>query len=174
MIGRALGRLVRTVKMKRDPVAYARSLGVTVGDGVRIIGMDDRTFGSEPFLVSIGDHVTVTGQVQFITHDGGVWVFRNSEPDIQCFRPICVGSNVFIGLRSLILPGVTIGDNVVIGAGSIVNRDVPSNSVAAGVPARVVGTVEAYREKVDPYLVPKTWSSYDQMRALLERKYPRR
>ena len=161
MIGRALGRLVRTVKMKRDPVAYARSLGVTVGDGVRIIGMDDRTFGSEPFLVSIGDHVTVTGQVQFITHDGGVWVFRNSEPDIQCFRPICVGSNVFIGLRSLILPGVTIGD-------------VPSNSVAAGVPARVVGTVEAYREKVDPYLVPKTWSSYDQMRALLERKYPRR
>ena len=134
--------------------------------------MDDRTFGTEPFLVSIGNHVTVTGQCQFITHDGGVWVFRQNEPDIECFRPITVGNNVFIGLRSLILPGVTIGNNVVIGAGSIVNRDVPDNSIAAGVPARVVGDVATYRKKVDPFIVPRTWSSYDEMRDLLLKKYP--
>ena len=46
-----------------------------------------------------------------------------------------------------ILPGVTIGDNTIIGAGSVVNRDIPANSVAAGVPCRVICTLEEYKEK---------------------------
>ena len=171
MIYRALRRVSRLARMKRDPVAYARSLGVRVGQNVRIIGMDDRTFGSEPYLVQLGDHVTVTGQVQFITHDGGVWVFREAEPDIECFQPITVGSNVFIGLRSLILPGVTIGNDVVIGAGSIVVRDIPDGSVAAGVPARVIGTVESYRRKIDPFLVRRDWQTPEELRQRLLQKF---
>ena len=61
---------------------------------------------------------------------------------------IVVGDNVYFGLRSMIMPGVTIGDNVIIGAGSIVTKDIPSNSVAVGVPAKVISTKENYINKV--------------------------
>jgi len=68
-------------------------------------------------------------------------------PEIDVFGPISVGNNVFIGIRSIIMPGVHIGDNCVIAAGSIVTRDVPDNSIAVGIPARVIGSVEEYRTK---------------------------
>jgi acetyltransferase-like isoleucine patch superfamily enzyme len=104
------------------------------------------TFSTEPYLVTIGDHVEATS-VHFETHDGGVWVFREEIPGLDVIKRVTVGSNVYIGFGSIVLPGVTIGDNVVIGAGSVVTRDIPSNSVAVGVPARVIKSVSAYKEK---------------------------
>ena len=56
-------------------------------------------------------------------------------------KPIKIGRGCFIGARSLILKGVTLGDRVVIGAGSVVTKDIPAHSIAAGNPARVVGTI---------------------------------
>jgi acetyltransferase-like isoleucine patch superfamily enzyme len=106
------------------------------------------TFGSEPYLISIGNHVTVTGGVRFITHDGGVWIFREDHPDLDIVAPIVVGNNVFIGLNAIVLPGVTIGDDCVIGAGSVVTKDIPSGTVAAGVPARAIKSVAEYRESL--------------------------
>lgn len=170
LLTRKIRRLVAT---RRDPVAYAKSLGVRVGRNVRIIGMDDRTFGSEPYLIEIGDHVTITGQVQFVTHDGGVWVFREREPDIEVMKPIVVGNNVFIGLRTIILPGVTIGSDVVIGAGSIVTNDIPAGSVAVGSPARVVSRIENYRKRLEPNVLRRTWSNAeDKKRSLLIHFFP--
>lgn len=61
---------------------------------------------------------------------------------------ITVGNNVYIGVRTLIMPGVRIGNRVIIGAGSIVTRDIPDNSVAVGVPARVIKTVDDYLEQM--------------------------
>ncbi len=133
--------------IRRDPVAWSRRAGVTVGRDCRFLSIDSGTFGSEPYLVTIGSHVTITHGVRFVTHDGGVWVLRDKHPDIDVFGRIAVGDNVFIGLNSLILPGVSIGDNVVVGAGSVVNKDIPSGSVAAGVPARVLGTIDAYEAR---------------------------
>lgn len=130
--------------VRRDPVRYARELGVQLGQGCRLAGIRRGVFGSEPYLVSLGDHVTISGDVRFITHDGGVWVLRDRDPTIDVVAPIRVGSNVFIGLNAILLPGVTIGDNCVIAAGSVVSRDIPSGSVAAGVPARVIKTVDEY------------------------------
>jgi acetyltransferase-like isoleucine patch superfamily enzyme len=115
------------------------------------LGLKTGTFGSEPYLISLGDHVTVTSGVRFVTHDGGVWVFREKHPDIDFFGPIAVGSNVFIGINAIIMPGVTIGSNSVIGAGSIVTRDIPPGSVAAGVPAKVIRSTDDYQEKVLPH-----------------------
>lgn len=135
------------VAIRRDPVAWARLQGVRIGARARLLGVGPGTFGSEPYLISLGDHVTVTSGVRFVTHDGGVWVLRDEFPDIDVFGVIQVGNNVFIGVGATILPGVTIGDNVVIGAGAVVNREVPPNSVAAGVPARVVTDLNTYREK---------------------------
>ena len=57
---------------------------------------------------------------------------------LEYARPIRVGNNVWIGAQVCVLPGVTIGDNTVIGAGSVVNRDIPANVIAAGNPCRVI------------------------------------
>ena len=55
---------------------------------------------------------------------------------------IRIGNDVWVGANVTILPGVTIGDNVVIGAGAVVTKDIPDNSLALGVPARVVKEIE--------------------------------
>ena len=106
------------------------------------------SFGSEPYLVQLGDHVKITYGSSFVTHDGGVYVLRNMglAKNADKFAPIHVGNNVFFGIKCIIMPGVTIGDNVIIGSGSIVTRDIPSNSVAAGVPCRVLKSIESYYE----------------------------
>lgn len=135
-------------RLKSDPISYARSRGVAVGKNCRFLGTVRGTFGSEPYLVSIGNHVTLTSGVKFITHDGGVWVFREKFPDLDVFGPISIGDNVFIGIDSIIMPGVSIGNNCVVGAGSIVTRNVESNMVVAGIPARALCTLEDYWERV--------------------------
>lgn len=147
-----IARLYKSLNDRRrvsgDPINYARSLGVRVGDGCRFIGVTIETFGTEPYLIQIGNHVTLTANVRFINHDGGVWVLRDKCPDADIIAPIVIGDNTFIGMSTLIMPGVTIGDNCVIGAGSVVTRDIPSGHVAVGVPARCIKTIAEYEEKV--------------------------
>ncbi|NBD26328.1 acyltransferase [Paenibacillus glycinis] len=60
----------------------------------------------------------------------------NDSPDAS--KPIVIGNNVWIGTRCTILPGVTIGENAVVAAGSLVNKDVPKNVLVAGTPARII------------------------------------
>ena len=88
--------------------------------------------------------------VMFITHDGGTWAFRNDQEKYKHvikFGKIEVGEYSFVGARATILPGVTIGDHCVIGAGSLVNHNVPSGTVYAGVPARFICTTKEYAER---------------------------
>lgn len=123
--------------------------GLTIGKNYYIHSCID--FGSEPYLITIGDNVRITEGVRFITHDGGVQVLRNLYPelkDVDVFGKIVVGNNVHIGMNSIIMPGVTIGDNVVIGCGSIVTKNIPDNSVVAGIPARVIESLGEYKDKV--------------------------
>ena len=132
--------------MAKGSVAYARKKGVKVGENCRIY---IKNWGSEPFLVSIGDHVTVTSGVKFITHDGSTCLVKDDKGKrYQHFAPIQVGSHVFIGVNSIIMPGVSIGSNVVIGAGSVVTKDIPDHSVAIGVPAKVVSSFADYQAKI--------------------------
>ncbi len=88
--------------------------------------------------------------VRLIPHDGGLWTLRKMGllPDADRFAPIFIGNNVHVGNDAIIMPGVTIGDNCVIGCAAVVTKDVAPNSVVAGVPARVIETVEEYYEKV--------------------------
>jgi acetyltransferase-like isoleucine patch superfamily enzyme len=124
---------------------YARRIGVRVGTGCRIY---TKHFGSEPFLISIGDRVTVTSGVQFITHDGSTWLIRDACGRRYKFSSIAVGDDVFIGVNTIILPGVQIGSRCVIGAGSVITKSIPSNSVAVGTPARVIGSFDAFEAKI--------------------------
>ena len=134
---------------KKDSVSIAREAGVKIGDRCRILADAYFCFGGEPYLVEIGNHVEITSGCRFVTHDGGVWVLREFEglEKIDKFGKITVGNNVFIGLNSTILPGVTIGDNCIIGACSLVNKSIPSGEVWAGVPAKRICSLEEYKEK---------------------------
>ncbi|MBT2738386.1 acyltransferase [Bacillus sp. ISL-7] len=108
------------------------------------------SFGSEPYLIELGDNVRITQGVKFITHDGGIYVLRNlglCNPNGAIYGKIKVGSNTFIGNDVIILPGVEIGENCVIGAGSVVSRSIPAYSVAVGTPAKVVRIINEYYEK---------------------------
>ena len=124
---------------------YFRTQGATVGKYNRL---EIRTLGPEPYLISIGNHCTVAPNVSFATHDGGVWLFTEEFPDLQKFGPIKILDNCFIGMSSIIMANVTIGPNAIVGAGSIVTRDVHPNTIVAGNPARPISSVEMYREKV--------------------------
>lgn len=121
--------------------------GLRLGRNVRIMGRCQ--FGSEPYLVRICDNVTVSFEVVFITHDGGTWIFRDEEQyhGITRYGPIRIDEGCFIGARCIILPGVRVGARSLVGAGSVVTRDVPSDSVVAGVPAKILMTRQQYIEK---------------------------
>ena len=79
-----------------------------------------------------------------------MWVLRNMKKleNADYFGKIKIGNNVHIGMNVIVMPGVTIGDNVVIGCGAIVTKNIPSNSVAVGVPAKVIESIDEYYEKV--------------------------
>jgi acetyltransferase-like isoleucine patch superfamily enzyme len=134
----------REFHAKTDPLGYARSIGVSIGQNVHFYGMPSNMFGTEPWLIPIGHNVHITAGCAFVTHDGGTLILRKEVPDLEWTAPISIGSDVYIGVRTLIMPGVKIGSRVIIGAGSIVTRDIPDNSVAVGVPARVIKTVDEY------------------------------
>lgn len=125
---------------------YSKYLGVKIGKNVRFTGHP--VWGSEPYLIEIGDNVTITQNVSFSTHDGGVGIFREKYPGINVFGPIKIGNNVFVGSNTIFLPGVTIGDNVVIGSGSLVAKDIPSNVVAVGRPAVPIKSIEDYEKQI--------------------------
>lgn len=121
--------------------------GLKCESDLRLMGVPQ--FGSEPYLIQIGKQVTISKNVQFINYDGGTYIFRNDDDfkDIIKFGEIKIKDNCFIGANSIIMPGVTIGTNCVIGAGSIVTKSIPDNSVAVGVPAKVIMTTEEYKKK---------------------------
>jgi len=132
------------VHAKLNPIGYARSIGVRLGNNVTFYGMPPGMFSTEPWLITIGDNVHITAECQFITHDGGTLILRQEVPSLELTAPISVGNDVYIGFRTTILPGVRIGNRCIIGAGSVVSRSIPDNSVAAGVPARVIKSTDEY------------------------------
>ena len=105
---------------------------------------------AEPYLIKIGSNCQITADVKIFTH-GGSKVARTIYPKFDCFGKVEIGDNVYIGNNSLIMPGVTIGSDVLIAAGSVVCHSVPSGVVVGGNPARIICRVEEYVERNKPY-----------------------
>lgn len=150
MIGRIIKALrypINAVYARLYPVRYAKKIGVNIKGSVHIYGSSYEMFSAEPYLVSLGHNVYISVDARLICHDGATLPFRNKYPDFELAGKINVGDNVFIGTRAMILPGVTIGSNCIIGANSLVTRDVPDNTVVGGNPARVIKSTDEFLSK---------------------------
>ena len=146
-----------------DKISVYRKHGMKIGNGCFI---NTWNFLGECYLIEIGDKVRITDGVKIFTHGGGN-ILRESYPNFDFFGKVCIGNNVYIGNNCLIMPGVTIGDNVVVGAGSIVTKSVPSNHVVCGNPAKIICTVNEYYEKCKSFNVHTKGFSYEDKKEFL-------
>lgn len=143
-----LGELVSFINYKVDRLRLAKLIarGLKVGRNVYI--MEDVEFDrGYPYLIEIGDNCRIGKGVRILSHDATT--FR--DVGVTRLAPVRILEGSFIGERSIILPGVTIGPRALIAAGSVVNRDIGEDRTAAGNPARPYGSfselLSKYREQ---------------------------
>lgn len=108
--------------------------GTTINRYSRIVAYDH---------IEMGDNVMLAEFVTIVDHDHK-YLLNDDDLVFSGYeaKPIKIGSNVWIGEKSSILKGCTVGDNVIIAAHSLVTKDVPSNSIVGGVPAKVLKVIE--------------------------------
>lgn len=132
-------------------VWYLRRKGIKIGTHFLIQNHSVKSVlidVTRPSLVTIGNNVTVNKNFNLFTHDFVCGVFLNKYHDfVPSSGRVTIGNNVRFGVNCTVLKGVTIGDNCFIGAGSIVTKDIPSNSIAVGIPCHVIMPLDDYYKK---------------------------
>lgn len=141
----------------------ARYAGVTLGEHNFITS---KFWGTEPYLITIGSYCQLTGGVKILTH-GGAGAARRWHPKFDIFGKVKIGNYVYLGLNSLIMPGVTIGDNVLVAAGSVVTKSIPDNVVVGGNPAKLICTIEEYIERNKKYNTDTKGTNKEKKREIL-------
>ena len=136
-----LNRIYRIYKNYYRKIAIQRLMrrGLVVGKNFRM-GDGAIIDPSHCWHISIGDDVRLARRAIIFAHDGSTSKFVNH----MRIGKVTIGNRVFIGACSIILPGVSIGSNVIIGVGSVVTHDIPDGVVAAGNPAEVIGSIEDF------------------------------
>ena len=91
--------------------------------------------------ISLGDHVTLSAGAKILSSslkvENGLIQKRHNH------KPVKLGERVWLGAGAMVCPGVTIGENTIIAAGAVVTKDIPANSIAAGIPAKVIRKINA-------------------------------
>lgn len=124
------GTLLTTIQRKGHRAQLVRQ-GLVHGER---FGMNRHVEMTDPHLITIGDDVGIAAHTHLIAHDASHKRFIGYTR----VGRITIGNKVFIGQRATILPGVTIGDNVIVAAGAVITKDVPSGTMVAGNPAKVI------------------------------------
>ena len=161
------------VHCRADSEAYLRFLGVKIGHGCSIY-TTPHNFGTEPWLIEIGNNVTLGQGVLLITHDGTSRLFRDRLPGMSPFGnrfgAIVIRDNCFIGNNAILLPGVEIGPDSAVGAGSVVTKTVPPRTIVAGNPARPIKTLDEYMAGYLQRMIHLQATDRDTLRKELTRK----
>lgn len=136
-------KIIKKVFFKEDILRDKLKRGLIMGSNVECYSPEgiDSMF---PWLISIGNDVTISTRVSILAHDSST-CFVGAHTRIARVK---IGNNCFIGTNSLIMPGVEIGDNVIVGGGAIVTKSIPSNVVVAGNPAKVICTYDEFKNKI--------------------------
>ena len=131
-------------------VVYLRDKGIIIGDNVRFRAPQTDVIDiSRPALVEIGSNIDFNHNFTLLTHDFSSYVFRNLYNDfVPSSGRVKIDNNIVFGRNVTVMKGVTIGDNAIIAANSVVTKNVPSNAIAAGNPARIV------KENIDQSTTP--------------------
>lgn len=146
---------------------YLNNKGVRIGVGNHIDPKSSLIDLSRPSLITIGSGCYMNDNFTILTHDWVTKVFLNSDRKfLNSSGRVTIGNNVSFGQNVMVLKGVTIGDNCFIGAGSIVTKDIPANSIAVGAPCKVVMSLEDYYQK---RLVKSEEEALDYARSIQER-----
>jgi len=119
-----------------------KKMGVKIGENCKI-QFDVVIDYSHYWLIEIGDNVTIAPRVHILAHDASTFNYVGYTK----IGKVNIEDNVFIGANSTILPGVKIGKNAIIGAGSVVTKDIPESSIAVGNPAKVIGDISSFLNK---------------------------
>lgn len=145
-------------------INYLKVSGVHIGKGTVIFNPSSVTIdNSRPLLVKIGDYCKITQGVIILGHDYSRSVLRRSYGEvIGEAKKTVIGNNVFIGVNSIVLMGTKIGDNCIVGAGSVCTGTYPSNSVIAGNPAKVILSLDDYyKKRINSFVSEaKTYAKY--------------
>lgn len=130
-------------------IKYLRTKGISVGHGCVFRSPFTAYIDlMRPSLITIGNDVDMNKNFTIMSHDFSHKVFLPLYGEfLSSSGAVTIGNNIYFGTNVTILKGVTIGDNCIIGAGSIVTKSIPANSVAVGIPAKVVCSVDDYYEK---------------------------
>jgi|P1105metagenome_2_1110788.scaffolds.fasta_scaffold02276_9 acetyltransferase-like isoleucine patch superfamily enzyme len=126
---------------------FAKKAGVILGENCFIAS---RFWSTEAYLITIGNNCQITEGCHIFTH-GGAGAVRAIIPKFDCFGKVYIGNNVYLGTNTLIMPGVTIGNNVICAAGSVVTKSIPSNVVVGGNPATIICSINNYIERNKSY-----------------------
>ena len=150
-----------------DEVSKYRRMGVQIGEN-SYLGSNVTIDYSHYWLISIGKNVKIGPDTLILAHD-------TSSKSVLGYTRIAkveIKDNVFIGSKSIILPNVVLGENCIVGAGSVVTKDVPANMVVAGNPERVICSTQDYYEKVRARMNPQNTfnESYTIRKNLSEEK----
>lgn len=127
---------------------YLKKKNLLMGIGNNCI-FQSRNFPMDPKLVKLHNNITIAAHVHFVTHDAirHVLYYKYNKRFGSSMGCIEIMDNVFVGLGTIIMPNVKIGENCIIGAGSVVTKDIPPNSVVAGVPAKRICSFDEYMKK---------------------------
>lgn len=145
-----LKKLLFPTRIKsKEYIEYLKRNGIIIGEGSYFFYPYSNTIDTQrPWMLRIGSYCKITEGVSILTHDYSRSVLRKKYGEVIAeAKETIIGDNVFIGLKSTILMGARIGDNVIIGAGSVVSGNIPDNTVVAGVPAKVVCSLNDYYNK---------------------------
>lgn len=140
---------------------YLKKRGMDIKGKPNYIGENVYFDGADYSKINLNDNVTISREVMFLTHDYSMHtvykgldienlqkvIDKDNQDSLLILKGISVGKNSFIGARSSLLPGTKIGDNVLVGACSVVRGNIPDNSIVMGNPAKIVGNTDKWIDR---------------------------